>query len=177
MPPVCLVSSRPPPNYAPWHQTDHVPSTTRSWDRCTKGSRTCIHHGSTNQVLWIFYGKELLGVLQIREPLITAASDPEELMKVLVKDFKWWNVILVDPRTTLFVQDSQFTPLGIADKDNPHKNHDKSLTLHSAHPSICMQSTIEQTRWMNLRSCSHVRSSACLSGPGTSVFPSHGRNY
>ena len=52
----------------------------------------------------------------------SAASDPEELMKVLVKDSKCGNAILVIPRTALFVRDNHFTPLGIvADKDIPYK--------------------------------------------------------
>ena len=66
-------------------------------------------------------------------------------MKVLIKDFKRGNAILVDPRTALFVRDSHFTPLGIADKDNPYKKS-RQIFDASFRPSI---HSFAINDWMN----------------------------
>ena len=73
---------------------------------------TKCYGSSTEQNFWDYYNYGNHS---------SASSDPEELMKVLIKDSKRGNTILVNPRTALFVRDSRFTPLGIADKDNPYK--------------------------------------------------------
>ena len=92
----------------------------------TTGPPTKCYGSSTEQNFWEYYkyGNHS-----------SASSDPEELMKVLIKDSKRGNAILVDPRAALFVRDSHFTPLGIADKENPYKKS-RQIFDASFRPSI-----------------------------------------